>query len=151
MSEETTIRHAVPDDYNEIIAVMDQWWGRPVSGVLPRLFLQHFYRTSFVAEEDRNLVGFLVGFLSPDQPGDAYIHFIGVSPRMRRTGLARNLYERFFDLAGSRDITNIRAVTPVGNTRSQQFHRAMGFDVSEPKPDYHGVGRDRIVFTKFLA
>ena len=43
-----------------------------------------------------------------------------------------------------------RAAAPVGNTTSQRFHRALGLDVSEPEPDYHGAEQDRIRFTKHL-
>jgi hypothetical protein len=60
-----TIRPAVPDDYDRIAAVIDDWWGRPLRQALPRLFLDHFHDTSFVAEDGAGLRGFLVGFLSP--------------------------------------------------------------------------------------
>jgi hypothetical protein len=41
---------AEPADYDRIIAVMDDWWGRPVSTSLVRLFLDHFHGTSLVAD-----------------------------------------------------------------------------------------------------
>src|SRR6185369_13159513 len=66
------IRPARAADYDPIAAVVDDWWGRPVLPGLPRLFLEHFHRTSLVAEEDGALVGFLVGLLSPSRPDEAY-------------------------------------------------------------------------------
>lgn len=45
-----TIRPAEPSDYDRIVAVIDDWWGRPVRAVLPRLFLDHFAGTSLVAK-----------------------------------------------------------------------------------------------------
>lgn len=68
-------RAAQPADYDRIVAVMDDWWGRVVHTGLPRLFLNHFHRTSIIAERDSDLAGFLVGFLSPSVPDAAYIHF----------------------------------------------------------------------------
>ena len=43
-------RPAQPADYDAIAAVLDDWWGRPVLGALPRLFLDHFHATSRVID-----------------------------------------------------------------------------------------------------
>jgi hypothetical protein len=47
---------------------------------LPRLFVEHFTDTSFAAERDATLAGFLAGFISQLRPGQACIHFAGVDP-----------------------------------------------------------------------
>ncbi len=89
-----TIRRLRPSDYGTVIAVIDEWWGgRPMSDMLPRLFFEHFADTSFAADRAGTLTGFLVGFLSQSQPGEAYIHFVGVRPGQRGQGLGRRLYE----------------------------------------------------------
>ena len=87
-------RPARPGDYDAIAAVIDAWWGRPLLAALPRLFLDHFHDTSLVIDGPGGLVAFLIGILSPSEPERAYIHFVGVSPRLRGNGLARSLYER---------------------------------------------------------
>ena len=52
--------------------------------LLPRLWFQHFTGTSWIAEDDEGrIVGFLVGFVSPDRPDEAYIHMVGTSPNHR--------------------------------------------------------------------
>lgn len=140
------VRAAEPGDYDRIAAVVDDWWGRPIGSALPRLFLDHFHRTSFVAEDDEGLAGFLVGFLSPSLPDSAYIHFVGVAPRRRGGGLARDLYRRFFALAAAEGRTRVRAITSPLNHGSVAFHTAMGFTVTGPMADYDGPGIDRIVF-----
>lgn len=128
-----TVRQARPEDHDRIHPVLDEWWGRPVAGILQPLFLDHFFTTSYVAESDGALAGFLVGFLSPSRPRVAYIHFVGVHPEHRRSGLARDLYRRFFDLARRDGRTEVWAVTSPVNERSIAFHRAMGFTVSGPE------------------
>lgn len=143
-------RQARPDDYDTIAAVADRWWGRPVLGSLPRLFLDHFWRSSLVIDGPDGPVAFLVGLLSPSEPEHAYIHFAGVAPDARNQGLARVLYEEFFALARSGGRRQVRAVTSPGNDGSVRFHRAMGFTVTGPVPDYNGPGRDRIVFSRAL-
>ena len=60
--------------------------------MLPKLFFIHFRETSFVAERNGELAGFLVGFLSQSEPNAAYVHFVGPGPAARGTGLARDLY-----------------------------------------------------------
>ncbi|MFG2123142.1 GNAT family N-acetyltransferase [Streptomyces sp. NPDC048710] len=146
MKQSAHVRQAEPEDYDRIIAVVDEWWERPIRSVLPRLFLDHFHRTSLVAEDGDGLAGFLVGLMSPSVPDAAYIHFVGVAPRARGDGLARGLYERFFDMAAAGHRTEVRAITSPQNERSIAFHTAMGFTVTGPVRDHDGPGVDRMVF-----
>ncbi len=150
MTLDVTLRAATAADYDSIAAVIDDWWGRPVSHALPRLFLDHFHTTSTIAEADGDLAGFLIGFLSPSLPDAAYIHFVGVHPDHRRSGLARVLYERFFELAAADSRTVVRAVTAPVNERSIAFHRALGFTVSDPVPGYDGPGDVKVRFERPL-
>jgi GNAT superfamily N-acetyltransferase len=88
MSIAMEIRQLHPSDYGPVIAVIDEWWsGRPMADMLPRLFFEHFADTSFAAERDGELIGFLDGFLSQSRPGEAYIHFVGIHPDERGRGL----------------------------------------------------------------
>ena len=144
------IRAATSADYDRVIAVLDDWWGgRQMRPMLPRLFFDHFGETSLVVEDDGRLEAFLVGFLSPARPDEAYIHFVGVRPGCRRSGLARALYERFFELARAGGRTSVRCVTSPANEGSVAFHRRLGFD-AEHVTAYDGPGADRVVFEKRL-
>ncbi len=146
-----TVREARPDDYDTIVSVVDDWWGRPMARMLPRLFLDHFHATSLVAEQDGELVGFLIGFHSASAPDRAYVHFVSVTPALRGTGLARRLYETFFTAAVQDGCKTVTAITSPINTPSVAFHQAMGFAVRGPVSDYDGPGIDRIVFERQLA
>lgn len=151
MNDDITVRTARADDYDGIAAVLDDWWGRPVLQVLPRLFLDHFHGTSLVARDDDGLAGFLVGFMSPSQREVAYIHFVGVAPRTRGRGLARLLYQRFFELAEADGRLVVRAITAPVNAGSIAFHTAMGFAVDGPVPDYDGPSGAKMVFERRLG
>ena len=129
--------------------MVDEWWGRPLRAALPRLFLDHFHGTSFVAEDDERLVGFLVGFLSPSRRDEAYVHFVGVAPAARGSGLGRELYQRFFALARADGRAVVRAVTSPVNTGSIAFHRRLGFSAREIA-DYDGSGSPKVVFERRL-
>jgi ribosomal protein S18 acetylase RimI-like enzyme len=144
------VRTARPDDYEAIVSIVDEWWGRPLARMLPRLFLDHFHTTSLIAEQDGALTGFLIGFHSASAPDRAYVHFVGVSPAARQSGLARRLYETFFAAARADGATRVSAITSPANAASIAFHRAMGFTVRGPVPDYDGPGVHRVVFERAL-
>ena len=145
------IRHAEPSDHARVAAVIDEWWGgRQVRDMLPRLFFTHFRDTSFVAEEDGELAGFLCGFLSQTHPEQAYCHFVGVSPVHRKTGLASELYERLFDAARAAGRTSVHCVTSPKNTGSIMFHTRIGFDIEAEVDGYDGSGESRVLLAKSL-
>jgi ribosomal protein S18 acetylase RimI-like enzyme len=130
--DEITFRRPTEADYPDVVRVIDDWWGgRRMDVLLPRLWLQHFTGTSWLAETiDGNLAGFLVGFHSPDHPDVAYCRMIATNPNLRLRGLGRALYERFFEDARGAGRHEVRAITWPGNRASIAFHRAIGFEVA---------------------
>jgi ribosomal protein S18 acetylase RimI-like enzyme len=147
------IRHAQPSDYGRVIQHINAWWGgREMAPMLPQLFFVHFEGTSFVAEDDSgSLIGFLCGFLSQTSEDEAYIHFVGVAPDQRGTGLGRELYEHFFESARESGRTVVRCVTSPINEDSVAFHEALGFTVDRVAADYDGPGEDRVLLVKRLS
>ena len=131
------IRRATLDDHADVVGVVDQWWGgRRMAALLPSLFFEHFAGTSLIAEDaNSDLAGFLVGFDSPDHPGESYVHFVGVRPDLRGDGLGRDLHDRFAHDAVARGIVTVRCVTSTANEVSVAFHTGIGFvidGVDEP-------------------
>jgi ribosomal protein S18 acetylase RimI-like enzyme len=150
MSGGLLLRQAEPDDHARVIAVIDDWWGgREMAAMLPRLFFVHFRETSFVAEHDGTLAGFLCGFLSQTHSEEAYVHFVGVNPAFRGRGVGRMLYERFFDAIAPRSV--VRCVTSPVNEVSVAFHTALGFEIERTAAGYDGRGGDRVLLTRRLA
>ncbi len=161
--EDVRFRRPVDDDHSRLSRHVDDWWGgRRMRHLLPRFWLQHFTGTSWIAEDAQGqVVGFLVGFVSPDHPDQAYIHMVAASPNLRKQGLGRALYERFFDDVRARGVRRVMAITWPANHVSVGFHRAMGF-VPDAGPgtqrlygtpafaDYDGEGDDRTVFSREL-
>jgi len=154
------IRQIKESDYDPIISVLDEWWGgRQMASMLPRLFFKHFSETSFLAEIDAKKVGFLIGFFSPTYDSEAYIHFIGVHPDYRKSGIGRFLYHHFFDVTRKHGRNMIRCVTSPVNTSSIAFHQLIGFRTEPCTGDssnipiyrnYDGPGEDRVLFFKRL-
>ena len=158
-----TFRRPSEADYPAMVRVIDDWWGgRDMEWLLPRLWLQHFSSSSWLAEaEDGRLAGFLVGFLSQDHADTAYCRVVATNPNLRRHGLARELYEHFFGDARVAGRSRVVAITWPGNRASIAFHRALGFEVdagpgtqnlygTPAYPAYDFEREDRTVLTKAL-
>ena len=155
------IRHIEASDYSCIIPVVNAWWGgRDMADMLPKLFFVHFRQTSFVAECDGNIVGFLIGFTSQSFSNEAYIHFAGVHPDFRKNGLGSALYERFFEAAKKLGRNVVRCVTSPSNHDSVSFHLRLGFSMESSQiniagipvaENYDGKGGDRVLFYKTLS
>lgn len=154
-----TFRHPTEDDHRRIVGLVDEWWGgRRMRALLPRLWFQHFAGTSWIAETaEGRLAGFVVAFISQDDPATGYVHMIAADPNLRRTGVGRALYERVIEDLGRRGVLRVTAITWPGNRQSVAFHQAIGFRIDDGPgtqnlygtpayPDYDGEGEDRAVF-----
>jgi|SRR5450432_2591093 ribosomal protein S18 acetylase RimI-like enzyme len=161
---EIRLRRPVEADHSRLVAIVDNWWGgRRLHDLLPRLWLQHFTGTSWIAETaDSELAGFLIGFVSPDDPHLAYIHMVATNPAIRMQAIGRTMYEAFFEDVARRGAREVKAITWTGNAVSIGFHRAMGFrNLDGPGtreimgvpafPDYEYSGEDRVVFVRALT
>ena len=161
---EIHLRRPAEADHPRLVAVVDEWWGgRQLHDLLPRLWFQHFTGTSWIAETaDGALAGFLVGFVSPDDPHLAYIHMVATNPAIRKQAVGRTMYEAFFADVARRGAREVKAITWAGNTVSIGFHRAMGFRLVDGPgtreilgvpafADYDYPGEDRVVFERALT
>lgn len=161
--DDVTFRRPTADDHPRVVDVIDAWWdGRGMRRLLPRLWFEHFAGTSWIAERnDGRLTGFVVAFLSQDDPTTGYVHMIASEPGRRRRGLGRTLYERAFADLGGRGARRVVAVTWPGNRISIAFHRALGFQIEDGPgtqrlygthayPNHDGPDEDRVVFRRDL-
>ncbi|MBU1181676.1 MAG: GNAT family N-acetyltransferase [Proteobacteria bacterium] len=134
------IRNSKPSDHQRIISVLKDWWGgRDLTWMLPKIFLVHFSNTSFVIENDKELIAFLIGFLSPSRINEGYIHFAGVHPGFRGIGIGAYLYERFFRICKENGRNTIKACTSPVNKGSIEFHKKIGFNISAGNAEIDGI------------
>lgn len=154
------IRTVKDSDYYVISPLINKWWGgRKMSDKLPKLFFDHFSNTSFIAEKDEKLIGFLIGVLSQSHQKVAYIHFVGVHPDYRKQSVGNHLYNQFFHVVQQNGRNIVRCVTSPVNKTSIAFHTKMGFCIEEGdkkmdgifvNTDYEGPHEDRVLFEKRL-
>ena len=142
-------RPLTKDDYDQIVQVIDRWWGGPTSALAHPVFFYELGRLARVVEDDGWLVGFLLGFICPDA-AVGYVHLVGIHPDYRRRGVARLLYSAFQEDCVREGCRRLKAITTLGNEGSVSFHVSLGWSMVEIE-DYAGPNRLRIVFTKDLS
>ncbi|PVE70252.1 GNAT family N-acetyltransferase [Priestia megaterium] len=142
-----TVRLVKGSDYYVISPLINDWWnGRQMSDLLPKLFFDHFKNTSFIVEEEGEIIGFLIGFLSQSYSNEAYIHFVGIHPEYRGKGIGRQLYNQFFDVIKQSGRNIVRCVTSPVNKTSIAYHTKMGFEIEQGNKD----NQDKVLFVKYL-
>ena len=88
--------------------------------MLPKLFFLHFEGTSFVAEnDDGTLAAFLIGFLSQTDAEEAYIHFVGVAPDQRGSGIGRRALRALLRRRARRRAARASVASPRRPTRDR--------------------------------
>jgi ribosomal protein S18 acetylase RimI-like enzyme len=149
-------------DFDQVVGVIDHWWGGPASTFAQPVFFHELGRLALVAEDPPSpdagggspaLVGFLLGFIADDQMTElpkertGYVYLAGIHPNYRRRGVGRLLYERFTESCMREGCTRMKAITTAGHEGSLRFHEGIGWRAVEQE-HYAGAGRKRIVFTK---
>lgn len=142
-------RKITKKDFDEIVQVIDRWWGGPISTMAHPIFFYELGENALIAEDDGRLIGFLLGFIVFKQPKTGYVHLVGIHPDYRRQGVGRVLYQQFTEHCRGLGCSRMKAITTTGNEGSIRFHQAVGWKAEEIE-DYAGPDRRRIVFTRDL-
>jgi ribosomal protein S18 acetylase RimI-like enzyme len=150
------IRNIQPADHKPIVEVMPKWWGgRDLSASLLKIFFIHCQNTCFIAEEENEITGFLVGFLSQYIQDEAYIQLAGVHPNCRKQGVGKRLYQEFYTVCKSNSVSIVKSCTSPQNTLSIAFHQRLGFAILpgdskvngfDVTSNYLSEGKSKVIF-----
>ncbi len=140
------IRELRRDDFDYVVRVLDRWWGGPSGQRAEPFWFYEFGDDALVAEVNGEVVGFLMGFMRKEL---GYIHLVGIDPEWRRRGVGQALYQHFIKRGRETGVTQIKAISAIGNDSSIAFHKALGFECQEDE-NYAGPGRGRLVFRRTL-
>jgi ribosomal protein S18 acetylase RimI-like enzyme len=159
-----TFRRPTAADHVALEPLLRDWYGgSPAAGAVSRLWFRHFTSSSWVAETGAGrIAGFIVGFVSPDQPEEAVVIGAAVHPSLRRHGVGRALFDRFDATVAGLGARRVVAPIPPDDRVAVEFLRAIGFSAREGSgtrrlwgvpsvPDHDGDGQDRAVFERPVA
>lgn len=127
------------------------------------IFTKFFKKTSLVVETKEKIpIGFLLGFISQDNPQDAYIHLLCIIPQYRMKGLAKFLVGEFMDIVSEKGCSKVYLITSPQNKKAINFYQSMGFKVNNSGgeevvidgintfKDYNGPGEHKVIFSRIL-
>lgn len=126
------------------------------------IFTKFFKSTSLVIEnKDKKIIGFLLGFISPDNPQEGYLHQLCIVPPWRKKGLAQNLVEEFLNIIRKRGCKRVHLIINPGNKKALNFYKKLEFQINnkgkviivngfKTSKNYDGPGEHKLICTKIL-
>ena len=112
------------------------------------IFWRFFRNTSFVAVENKTIVGILLGFMDQVDNTTGFIHLLGVLETHRNQGVATQLIVAFAKAVKERNGNKLSLTTYTTNERAMQFYEHRGFT---ERREIEKVGEKRIEFIKHLV
>jgi len=88
------------------------------------LLCQHFGDTCLVAEQDGEMVGFVLAYIPPRQPDTIFVWQVGVSKKVRGKGVGLRLLRHLMALPACRNVQFLEASVTPSNKASQNLFRA---------------------------
>ena len=162
--EDLKIRSTLEEDFVEIADLAENCSPMETErNSIYHIFTKFFRSTSFVAElPSGELGGFLLGFISQENPEEAYIHLLCVDPKMRGKHIGKKLVEKFTEEAALKNCKKIYLITKPVNWNSISFYKKLGFleDKSletinilgtNAVKNYNGMGQHMVVFYKLIG
>jgi ribosomal protein S18 acetylase RimI-like enzyme len=126
------------------------------------IFTKFFTSTSLIIETENNKVlGFLLGFISQDNPEEAYIHLLCVIPQYRKKGLAKSMMDEFMTIINENGCRKVYLITSPGNKKAIKFYKKIGFKIDNQGKEivingvktiknYNGPGEHKLILTKLM-
>jgi len=157
------IRNTLEEDFVKIAELADNCSPMETErNSIYHIFTKFFKNTSLVAElPSGEIGGFLLGFISQDNPEEAYIHLLGIDPKVRRRGIGRKLVDEFLEVSALKGCKMVYLITKPINWNSISFYKKLGF-LEDKEGDtinimgitairnYNGMGEHMVVFYKLL-
>ena len=128
-----------------------------------KIMLRYFQNTCFIAEAGDNIVGFLMGFVSPVHENTYFLWQVGVSPMTQGKGVGKLLLQAAENYLKEIGIRRIEVTVDPENEPSIRLFRSSGYtNISRREgetvhvlanlavKDYYSPGRHFILFEKLI-
>ena len=161
--ENLIIRNTLEEDFIKIAEVAEECHPMETErNSIYHIFTRYFKGTCFVAElSSKTIGGFILGFISPENPEESYIHLLCVDPKMRGRNIGQKLVNTFMESVASKGCKKVNLITKPINWNSISFYKKLGF-LEEKNGEtmnvlgttviknYNGNGEHMVVFYKFI-
>jgi len=159
--ENIRVRNTNEEDFMEIADLGEKCPPMSVErNSIYHIFTKFFKSTSLVAEsESGEIIGFLLGFISQENPEEAYMHLLCIDPKIRKKGIGKALIDEFFKAVAFKGCKIVYLITKPINWKSISFYRNLGFKEEKSGNtinimgatairNYNGIGEHMVVFYK---
>ncbi|GAB4073988.1 diaminobutyrate acetyltransferase [Barrientosiimonas marina] len=89
------------------------------------MWCEIFSETSVVVERDEKIVGFISGFIHPDEPETLFIWQVAVDESERGSGLATRMLYQLLKREGCEEVNHVEATVSPSNIASQQLFKGL--------------------------
>jgi len=114
-----------------------------------------------IDEEDENINGFLLGFISQEEPENSYIHLLCIEPSLRGQNMVLKLLDEFIKIVSAKGCSKVSLICKPSNKSAIKFYNKHNFVPQKSDKtveigginvfkDYDGPDEDKIVFYKFI-
>jgi len=134
--DKVQIRKLQKNDADEISRIYAAITMQPVDPDFKRVVEEHSQREDeacFVAEQDGNVVGFMISYILTAGFGmtkGAWIATVGVDPNFMGQGIGENLAAEILDYYRARGVENVYTSVRWDSTDLLSFFKTLGFDRS---------------------
>lgn len=87
----------------------------------------------FVAEDQREIIGFILAHETLPFRGTLYIRYISLNPKVQGKGIGLLLYKKLIEKAKLAGIKEIQALINTDNPKSIRLHEKAGFKLNDRK------------------
>jgi L-2,4-diaminobutyric acid acetyltransferase len=106
------------------------------------LLCRDFAETSLVAYQDTELVAFVAAYRPPQRGDCLFVWQIGVSPKLRRQGVAGRLLQALLQEPGCRTCRYVEATVTPSNSASQRLFERLAEALGVPCERQTGFGQE---------
>lgn len=145
MTNQLTIRQAIPTDLQKVLAIENQSFKEQAFNARQFKYLMGSPTCTFVvADYDSQVVGYLI-LLRRKKSRTLRIYSIAVGAAHRGKGIGLKLLEHAQTEAQRHGDSGIRLEVDEANQVAVAFYTRFGFQIKGLKPDYYGPGQHALV------
>jgi len=99
------------------------------------LWCRDFCQTSIIARNGSKLVGFVTGYLRPGDAATLMVWQVGVSPAVRRQGIATAMIDKLIGIQSAAEVSYVEATVTSGNLPSRRLFHGLARGWKAPVQD----------------